>query len=413
MTKSVLLIISGSIAACKTPDIVRRLVEQGVKVTCVLTRVAEQFVTPLTLASLSGNPVYSDLFSLKDETEMGHIRLSREHDVLAVVPATANIISSMMVGRADDLATAVLLATNKPVIVAPAMNTQMWTHPATQRNIAQLQADGIDVIMPGYGMLACGETGQGRLAEVEVVVSTILNKLNGAVPLKGLKALVTSGPTFEPLDAVRFIGNRSSGKQGHAVAEALARAGAEVTLVTGPVGEPDPPGVHVNHVETAQQMLAACEACLPVDIAVCAAAVADWRAKTILPHKLKKRANAAPPVFELVANPDILRTLAAPGKHRPALVVGFAAETEAVEKHGAQKRSDKGCDWIVANDVSQGKVFGQNQTSAHFITAQQHEHWEHMTKTELANRLVTKMVHFFRERQTHDKRTTGKASSRH
>lgn len=425
MTKSVLLIISGSIAACKTPDVVRRLTEQGVRVTCVLTAAGEKFVTPMTLAALSGNPVYSELFSLKDEAEMGHIRLSREHDLIAVVPASANILSSMVVGRADDLATAILLASNKPVLVAPAMNTQMWKHPATQRNVAQLQADGVVFIDPEEGMLACGETGQGRLAEVDAIVAAIVEKLSPSLslPLKveghpspfreraggegmlhGLSALVTSGPTFEPLDPVRFIGNRSSGKQGHAIAEALARAGANVTLVSGPVALPSPAGVQVVHVETAEEMLTACKKALPVEVAICAAAVSDWRAKKTLAHKLKKRANQSPPAFELAANPDILKTLSASGRQRPALVVGFAAETESLKKHATEKLRTKGCDWIIANDVSGNKVFGKDSTSAHLITTEGMASWSNITKQELADKLVERIQSFFSKENIHGKR---------
>lgn len=405
MANSVLLIISGSIAACKTPDVVRRLTEQGVRVTCVLTAAGEKFVTPMTLAALSGNPVYSELFSLKDEAEMGHIRLSREHDLIAVVPASANILSSMAVGRADDLATAVLLASNKPVLAAPAMNTQMWKHPATQRNVAQLRADGVSFIEPAEGMLACGEAGQGRLAELDTIVAAIMAKLGGNAPLNGISALVTSGPTFEPLDPVRFIGNRSSGKQGHAIAEALARAGAAVTLVSGPVALPSPVGVRVVHVETAEEMLAACKKALPVDVAICAAAVSDWRAKKALSHKLKKRANQTPPTFELATNPDILKNLSTSGKQRPALVIGFAAETESVKKHATEKLRTKGCNWIVANDVSGNKVFGKESTSAHLITDEGAEDWSAISKQELASRLVDRIQQFFSKEKTDGKRT--------
>lgn len=412
MSKSVLLIVSGSIAAVKTPDIVRRLAEQNVKVSCVLTQAGAQFVTPMALAALTGNPVYTELFSLKDEAEMGHIRLSREHDLIAVVPASANILSSMVVGRADDLATAVLLASNKPIMVAPAMNTQMWHNPATQRNVRQLKSDGVEVIEPSSGMLACGEEGKGRLAEVDTVVSAILARIDGAAPLKGYKAIVTSGPTHEPLDPVRFIGNRSSGKQGHAIAAALAKVGAEVTLVSGPVAEPDPAGVNVVHVETAEEMLAACKKALPADIVVCAAAVADWRAKHALPHKLKKRANSSPPEIELAPNPDILKTLATSGKQRPKLVIGFAAETENVKKYATEKRLAKGCDWIVANDVSGGKVFGKDATTAHLIMPQGTETFESVSKQELASGLCERIIQFFSKEGSHGKRLDSKTPTR-
>lgn len=412
MSKSILLIVSGSIAAVKVPDVVRRLREQNVKVTCVLTQSGAQFVTPLALASLSGNPVYGDLWSLKDEAEMGHIRLSRDHDLIAVLPASANIISSMAVGRADDLATAVLLASNKPIMIAPAMNTQMWHNPATQRNIKQLRADGVEVIAPASGMLACGEQGQGRLAEVDTLVAAILARLGASAPLRGIKALITSGPTHEPVDPVRYIGNRSSGKQGHAIAAALAAAGADVTLVSGPVAEVTPEGVRVVPVQTADEMLTACQKALPVDVAVCAAAVADWKVKKIFTGKLKKRANAEPPSLELVPNPDILKTLSTPGRHRPKLVVGFAAETEQLKKHATEKRLAKGCDWIVANDVSGGKVFGQTHTTAHLITPKGAESFESVSKQQLAAAITERIIQFFIEESSHGKRTDRKAPPR-
>jgi len=400
MSKSVLLIITGSIAAYKTLDVIRRLREREVRVTCIVTRGGAEFVTPLSLASLSGNPVYSELFSLKDETEMGHIRLSRENDLVAVVPASADIIAKMVGGRADDLATTTLLATDKPVMVAPAMNTRMWEHPATKRNLAQLRIDGIAIIEPDAGALACGETGQGRLAEVETIVAAILTQLEGHQLLKGLSALVTSGPTFEAIDPVRFIGNRSSGKQGIAIAAALADAGAKVTLVTGPVSEALPKHVKIVPVETAEEMLAACTAALPTDIAVCTAAVSDWRVKKVQNRKIKKRANESPPAIELVLNPDILHTLATLKQKRPKLVIGFAAETETVKKNAEAKRRSKGCDWIVANDVSGGKVFGADETSALFITGSGNEEWSGISKQALAGKLVTKIAAHFKREQS-------------
>jgi phosphopantothenoylcysteine decarboxylase/phosphopantothenate--cysteine ligase len=396
MTRSVLLIITGSVAAYKSLDVIRRLRERGVNVTCVLTEGGAQFVTPLSLASLSGNPVYSDLFSLKDETEMGHIRLSREASLIAVIPASADIIAKMAAGIADDLATATLLAADKPVLVAPAMNERMWQHKATKRNLAQLVKDGVQVIDPDAGSLACGEVGQGRLADVDTLVAAILGKLDGGEgKLKGFSALVTSGPTFESIDPVRFIGNRSSGKQGHAIAAALAAAGAKVTLVAGPTMEPNPDGVSIVHVESAEQMLAACRDALPVDIAVCAAAVSDWRAEKALEHKIKKRANDTPPEIALAFNPDILQTIATHKGKRPRLVIGFAAETEAVLKNAALKRKEKGCDWIVANDVSGGKVFGADDTQAYLITGGVTEEWKDISKHELARKLVSKIEVFF------------------
>ncbi len=398
MSKSVLLIITGSIAAYKSLDIIRRLREHGVSVTCVLTSAGVQFVTPLSLASLSGNPVYGDLFSLKDETEMGHIRLSREHDVIAVVPASADIIAKMATGRADDLASTTLLAANKPILLAPAMNTHMWEHPATQRNIAQLRKDSIHIIEPEEGELACGETGYGRLAAEETIVSAILGHLDNQRALTGIKALVTSGPTYESIDPVRFIGNRSSGKQGHAIAQALAEAGAEVTLITGHVHVPDPAQVRVVRVETAEEMLAASLLALPVDVAVCCAAVSDWRAKKTLAHKIKKRVNASPPVIELTPNPDILQTLATLKKKRPSLVIGFAAETELLKKNAEIKLHDKGCDWIIANDVSGGKVLGKDDTSALLVTAEGNEEWANVSKQELARRLAGRIVQHLGEK---------------
>jgi phosphopantothenoylcysteine decarboxylase/phosphopantothenate--cysteine ligase len=396
MKRSVLLIVTGSIAAYKSLDLVRRLREREVEVTCILTQGGAQFVTPLSLASLSGNPVYGDLFSLKDETEMGHIRLTREASLMAVVPASADLIAKMAAGIADDLATATLLASDKPVLVAPAMNERMWQHKATKRNLAQLVKDGVQVIDPDAGSLACGEVGQGRLAEVDTIVAAILGKLSGGEgKLKGLSALVTSGPTFESIDPVRFIGNRSSGKQGHAIAAALAAAGAKVTLVAGPTMEPNPDGVSVVRVESAEQMLAACQGALPADIAVCAAAVSDWRAQKALDHKIKKRANDTPPEIALAFNPDILQTIATLKGKRPRLVVGFAAETDAVLKNAAAKRKEKGCDWIVANDVSGGKVFGAEDTHAYLITGNATEEWKDISKHELARKLVSKIEVFF------------------
>jgi phosphopantothenoylcysteine decarboxylase/phosphopantothenate--cysteine ligase len=398
MSKSVLLIVTGSIAAYKTLDVIRRLRERGVAVTCILTKGGAEFVTPLSLASLSGNPVYSDLFSLKDETEMGHIRLSRENDLVAVIPASADMIAKMVAGRADDLGSTTLLATDKPVLVAPAMNARMWEHPATQRNIAQLTQDGVHIIAPDSGSLACGEIGSGRLAEIDHIVADIMTRLEGEKPLKGLSALVTSGPTYEPIDPVRFIGNRSSGKQGHAIAAALANAGVNVTLISGPTHEPAPENVKLVRIQTAEEMLAACKSVLPVDVAICTAAVSDWRAKNPLDHKLKKRANQTPPEIELMFNPDILATLGNVKQKRPSLVIGFAAETENVKKNAEEKRKSKGCDWIVANDVSGGQVFGSDNTSALFITAQSSEAWTNISKQALATQLVEKIVkHFGKE----------------
>ncbi len=395
MNKSVLLIITGSIAAYKIPDVIRTLRARGVTVNCILSKGGEQFITPLALSSVSGTPTYTELFSLKDETEMGHIRLSREADLIVVAPASANMIAKMAHGMADDLASATLLAGNKPVLLAPAMNTKMWEHPATRRNLAQIQSDDVEVIDPDSGELACGEVGFGRLATLETIVERILAKLSFTTSLKGKKALVTAGPTYEPLDPVRFIGNRSSGKQGIAIAQSLAQAGAEVTLVVGPVSEPIPSGMQVIRIQTAQEMLDACESALPVDIAVFAAAVGDWRAGAVAPQKIKK--GAKPPALALVPNPDILHSIATRKKNRPALVVGFAAETENLAKNAAAKREAKGADWLLANDVCEGAVFGSNYTSILFIDAKGVQKWEPASKQETARHLTEKMIAYFGE----------------
>lgn len=397
--KRVLLIVAGGVAACKSLDLVRLLRARGAAVRCVPTAAGAKFVTPLSLAALSGDKVYSDLFSLTDESEMGHIRLSREADLVTVAPATADLMAKMANGLADDLATAVLLATDKPVLLAPSMNAHMWAHPATRRNVATLAADGVHRVGPDDGALACGETGAGRMAEPAAIVAAIERLLarKGEKPagrgrLDGLRALVTSGPTVEPIDPVRYIANRSSGKQGHAIARALGDAGAEVILVAGPTAQPDPPRARVAHVETAEEMLAACRDALPVDVAVCAAAVADWRAAAPGNRKLKRN-GARCRALELVANPDILATLSEPGESRPALVVGFAAETEEVVANARAKRAAKGCDWIVANDVSPGTgVFGGERNRVHVIDGAGVETWETAPKDEVAQRLGARIA---------------------
>ncbi len=396
MGKRVLLIVTGGIAAYKVLELIRRGAERGLRFRCVLTRAAQQFVTPLAVASLAGEKVYSDLFSLTDEAEMGHIRLSREADLVVVAPATADMLAKMAGGLADDLASTLLLATDKPVMVAPAMNPCMWQHPATQRNVERLRGDGIRFVGPEEGDMACGETGPGRMAEPEAILAAI-ETLLGPGPLAGLRALVTSGPTHEPIDPVRYIANRSSGRQGHAIARALAEAGAEVTLVTGPVALPDPPGVRTVRVTTAREMLEACEAALPVDIAVCAAAVCDWRPERPAEDKLKKREGAAPPVLELAENPDILRSLATRGENRPRLVIGFAAETEALLEHAREKRRRKGCDWILANDVGAGSaVFGGTRNRVLLLRDEEEpESWPEMDKQEVARRLVAEIARAF------------------
>lgn len=394
--RRIVLIISGGIAAYKSLDLIRRLRDRGASVRCILTRGGAQFITPLSVAALSGEAVYQDLFSLKDETEMGHIRLSREADLLVVAPATADLLARMAAGRADDLAAAALLATDKPVLVAPAMNTRMWTHAATRANMATLEARGVRRIGPASGDLACGEVGEGRMAETADIAAAIEDLLAALplapLPLAGRHAIVTSGPTFEPIDSVRYIANRSSGKQGHAIATALARLGARVTLVSGPTVQPDPAGVRVLRVETAREMLAACHDALPADIAVCAAAVADWRVANANVGKLKKGAGA-PPALELVLNPDILAQLSAPGPKRPGLVVGFAAETASLIANAVAKRESKGCDWIVANDVSDGTgTFGGDANTVHLITADGVEDWPSMSKAEVAHRIAGRIA---------------------
>jgi phosphopantothenoylcysteine decarboxylase/phosphopantothenate--cysteine ligase len=387
--KSILLIIGGGIAAYKTLDFIRRVKEQGAKVRCVLTAAAQQFVTPLSAATLSEEPVFTDLFDLKNETEIGHIRLSREADLIVIAPATADLVAKMAHGLCDDLASAVLLAANKPVLVAPAMNWRMWENPATRRNMSQLKVDGISFVGPGEGAMACGEWGMGRMAEVNDIIAAAEKLLTGEglKPLKGRHVVVTAGPTFEPIDPVRFIGNRSSGKQGYAIAAAAARLGARVTLVAGPSALPDPAGVVAVHVETAQKMLDAVEAALPADIAVFSAAVADWRAASVRPEKIKKGSTA--PQLRLIENPDILKTISKRSGKRPSLVIGFAAETENVVAHAIKKLESKGCDWIVANDVSpEGGVFGGNQNAVHLITRSKVQSWPEMSKDDVANRLM-------------------------
>ena len=389
--KRVLLIVAGGVAACKSLDLVRLLRARGAAVRCVLTAAGAEFVTPLSLAALSGDKVHRDLFSLTEESEMGHIRLSREADIVVVAPATAGLMAKMANGLADDLASAVLLATDKPVLLAPSMNAHMWAHPATRRNAATLAADGVHSVGPDAGALACGETGAGRMAEPPEIAAAIERTLaRPAARLDGVRALVTSGPTVEPIDPVRYIANRSSGKQGHAIARALADAGAEVVLVAGPTAQPDPPAARVLRVETAGEMLAACRSALPVDVAVCAAAVADWRAAAPGNRKLKRN-GARRCALELVANPDILETLSEPGHSRPALVVGFAAETENVVANATAKRGAKGCDWIVANDVSEG-VFGGESNRVHIVDAAGVETWETAPKDEVARRLGARIA---------------------
>jgi len=390
--RRVLLVISGGIAAYKSLETIRRLKERGAQVRCILTRNAQEFVTPLAVQTLSCEKVFSDTFSLTDEHEIGHITLARDCDLVLVAPATANLIAKMATGLADDLASTALLVTDKPILIAPAMNFRMWDHPATQANLATLKARGAATVGPNSGMLAENESGMGRMAEPAEIVAAVEAVLS-AGPLKGIKALVTSGPTYEPIDPVRFIGNRSSGKQGHAIATALARLGADVTLLTGPVALPDPQGVTTIHVETAREMLGAALGRLPVDVAVCAAAVADWTVSNASREKRKKEPGAPPPAIELAPNPDILATLSEKGGARPRLVVGFAAETEKVVEHAKAKRERKGCDWIVANDVSPATgTFGGDFNTVRLITASGVEDWPRIAKSDVAERLAWRIA---------------------
>jgi phosphopantothenoylcysteine decarboxylase/phosphopantothenate--cysteine ligase len=408
--KRILLIVGGGIAAYKSLDLVRRLKERGAFVRAILTKGGAEFVTPLSLSVLTEEKVFTDLFDRKDEAEIGHIRLSRESDLVVVAPVTADLLAKMAHGLADDLATAVLLATDKTVLAAPAMNVRMWEHAATRRNMATLRADGIAFVGPDEGEMACGEFGPGRMAEPAAILEGIASLLGASAgtlvrggraaatplralgsPLRGRRVLITSGPTQEPIDPVRYIANRSSGKQGHALAKAAAALGAEVTLVSGPVVLPDPEGVKVVKVDTAHEMLAAVLAALPADIAICAAAVADWRAADEAPQKLKKEPNRGEAELKLVQNPDILATIAKPGDKRPRLVIGFAAETENLIENATAKRRSKGADWIVANDVWPGTgAMGGDRTQVHIITSAGAEDWPPMTKDEMAARLLAR-----------------------
>jgi phosphopantothenoylcysteine decarboxylase/phosphopantothenate--cysteine ligase len=397
--KRVLLVIAGGIAAYKCLEVIRRLRERGVTTRCLLTAAGSQFVTPLSLAALSEDKVYTDLFSLTDESEMGHIRLSREADVVVVAPATADILARMAAGIADDLATTALLATDKPIMVAPAMNVRMWEHPATRANLRTLGERGVRVVGPGEGDMACGEWGMGRMAEPVEIVEEIETFFRSGARLSGRRALVTSGPTHEPIDPVRYISNRSSGKQGHAIADALSRLGAATILVSGPTDRPDPPGVDVIRVETAREMLTACEQALPVDVAVCAAAVSDWRIAQPAVQKMKKQVDAAVPTLALTENPDILATLSRRGDRRPRLVVGFAAETNRVRENAEEKRRRKGCDWILANDVSPGTgTFGGDDNVIHLICGDGVEDWPSLTKRAVAERLAERIAESLEQR---------------
>ncbi|MGJ5620353.1 bifunctional phosphopantothenoylcysteine decarboxylase/phosphopantothenate--cysteine ligase CoaBC [Sulfitobacter sp. MF3-043] len=389
--KHILLIIGGGIAAFKSLDLIRRLRERGAVVTPVLTRAGEEFVTPLSVSALAGNKVFRDLFDLGDEAEMGHIQLSRIADLVVVAPATADLMAKMAQGLANDLASTLLLATDTPVLMAPAMNVRMWEHSATQRNLGTLKSDGISVVGPNDGDMACGEFGPGRMSEPLEIVAEIEGRLADG-PLKGKRVLVTSGPTHEPIDPVRYIANRSSGAQGTAIGRALSALGADVVFVTGPADVAPPDGVQVIKVQTAQEMLEAVNGALPVDAAVFAAAVADWRVSSASDRKLKK-SNDGLPVLTFAENPDILKTVSQMKKGRPGLVVGFAAETNDVIDNATAKRERKGCDWIVANDVSTGTgIMGGSENAVTLITADGSEDWPRMGKDAVAAKLAARIT---------------------
>ena len=391
--KRILLIVTGGIAAFKGLELVRLIKAHGSEVRAVLTESGSNFVGQLSLQAITEDKVYTDLFSLTDESEMGHIQLSRNADLILVAPATANLLAKMRAGIADDLASTVLLATDKPVLVAPSMNVRMWEHPATQENIVTLIKRGVTVLGPTEGEMACGEFGAGRMLEPPKIVEQLVNHLYTNRALLGSTVLVTAGPTLEPIDPVRFISNRSSGKQGYAIASVLSRLGAKTTLVTGPTDLADPPGVNVIKIETAIDMMQACLDSLPADIAICAAAVADWRVTNNSPEKIKKQNNSTTVSLELNENPDILKTLSQLGSNRPNLVIGFAAETENLLENAMRKRQNKGCDWILANDVSTSTgIFGGESNLVRFITNYGSEEWPSMLKENVAMRLAERII---------------------
>ena len=391
--KRILLIVTGGIAAFKGLELVRLIKAHGSEVRVILTASGSNFVSQLSLQAITEDKVYTDLFSLTDESEMGHIQLSRNADLILVAPATANLLAKMRAGIADDLASTVLLATDKPVLVAPSMNVRMWEHPATQENIVTLIKRGVTVLGPTEGEMACGEFGAGRMLEPPKIVEQLVNHLSTNRALLGSTVLVTAGPTLEPIDPVRFISNRSSGKQGYAIASVLSRLGAKTTLVTGPTDLADPPGVNVIKIETAIDMMQACLDSLPADIAICAAAVADWRVTNNSPEKIKKQNNSTTVSLELNENPDILKTLSQLGSNRPNLVIGFAAETENLLENAMRKRKNKGCDWILANDVSTSTgIFGGESNLVHFITNYGSEEWPSMLKENVAMRLAERII---------------------
>ena len=397
--KRVLLIIGAGIAAYKCLDLIRRLRERGASVRPVMTRAALEFVTPLSVSAIANDKVFTELFDRDDEHDIGHIRLSREADLIVVAPATADLMAKMAQGHADDLASTILMATNKPVLIAPAMNPQMWSHPATQRNIKTLASDEIQFIGPNAGEMAeSGEAGVGRMAEpMEIVgaIGDLLAPRSTPKPLAGKRAIVTSGPTHEPIDPVRYIANRSSGKQGHAIAEALGMAGAEVILVSGPVTIPDPKKAETLHVQTAREMQKAVETALPADIAVMVAAVADWRSVNEADEKMKKENGKGPSSLKLTENPDILKSLGH-HKNRPSLVIGFAAETENLEKHAQAKLKKKNADWIIANDVSkEGGVMGGDTNTVKRLSKSGVEDWPQMNKSDVAQKLVDEIIKHF------------------
>ena len=395
MTRRILLIIGGGIAAFKSLELIRTLGKRGIASRCIVTKGGQEFVTPLSVGALSGEKVFTDLFDLTDEAEMGHIELSRSADLVVVCPATADLLAKAANGHADDLASTALLATDKPVLFAPAMNVRMWQHPAVQRNVTTLRNDGAKVIDPDEGAMACGEFGPGRLPETERLVAAIEDALEGDdKPLEGRHALITAGPTREPIDPVRYLSNHSSGKQGYAIAGALARLGARVTLVTGPTALSIPSGVDAVRVETARQMLAASEAALPSEIFISVAAVADWRPAEPADKKLKLKGDKVDPSIRLVENPDILKNLSNHKTHRPELVIGFAAETNDVEIHAREKLSRKGCDWIIANDVS-GDVMGGDRNLVRLLTKDGIEDWPDLPKDDVARRLARRIADHF------------------
>ncbi len=425
--KRILLILGGGIAAHKTLELIRRLREHGYTVCAVLTDAASQFVTPLSVASLTGEKTYQKLFDLTDETEIGHIQLSRDADLIVVAPATADLMAKMASGFANDLATTLLLATDTHVMIAPSMNVRMWQHPATQRNLKQLQKDGVKVVGPNEGDMACGEYGMGRMAEPPEILDAINaffqtqsihvtkpkqhESRADAKPLQGYRALVTAGPTWEPIDPVRYMANRSSGKQGFAIARELACAGARTILISGPVALNDPEGVKTIRVETTEQMLAACEQALPVDVAICAAAVTDWRPKSRAPHKLKK-GHMPSKRLELIQNSDILESISTRRNDRPQLVIGFAAETEDLIARATAKRKAKGCDWMLANSVAPGRdAMGGDMNTVHLITQEGVEAWPTLPKTDVARDLVIRVGHYARA-QAADKQVKKRGAKR-